>query len=155
MRVLVAVLTALAALAISPALAAAKTFTGKSVQQRAVTVRTGADGVPSFVRIPWKATCRRNGGRATFEDRTDFRAPLDKATVDELADTGSYKLRDRGAFRHTVTITLAGHRTQADPANPATERWSGTVSAVVKVRRSGRWYDTCRLRQTSWSAKPA
>ena len=120
-----------------------------------MTVRTGSDGVPTLLRIPWKAACKRDGGRATFETRTDFRAPLDKTTVDEIADSGSYRLRDRGGFRHTVTITLAGRRTLTDPANPATERWSGTVSAVVKVRRRGRWFDTCTLRETRWSAKPA
>ena len=155
MRALVAVLTCLALLVALPAAASAKTFRGKSGQQRNVTLQTGADGVPTSLRIPWKAKCKRNRGRATFEDRTDFKAPFDQATVDALADEGSYRLRDRGGFRHTVTITVAGQRTLADPANPASESWSGTVAAKITVRRRGRAYDTCTLRRTSWTAAPS
>lgn len=154
MRFLVTFVTSLAVLAAAPALASAKTFRGESGQQRAVSLRTGDDGVPTFVRIPWKARCRRNGGRATFEDRTDFGPPFDSATVDALADAGSYRLRDPGGFRHTVTITLTGRRTLTDPANPATERWTGTIAATIKVRRRGRSYDSCTLRETPWSVAP-
>lgn len=116
-----------------------------------MTVRTGADGLVTLVRLPWRAGCNRP--RARFTERTDFRRPLKQSTLDVVADDGAYTLRRRGGWRFRVRVTMAGRRSLTDPADPSTEQWAGTLSASVVVRRKGRVFDRCKLAPTTWTAR--
>ncbi len=151
-RAALTISAALAAVAVAPSPAsAAKSFAGKTQQDRPVTVRVGDDGIVSLVRITWRTRRCRSG--EFLQDRTDFRAPFDSATVDAFADRGAYSLRQRGGYRIRVTIDLTGKRI-VDPANPAAERWQGTLRSTAVVRRNGRTVDRCSLRSIGWTATP-
>ena len=154
MRTRTPVLLAIAAFAVAlvaPSQAVAdKNFSGKSAQNRTVSLTTGDDNVLKTLRINWLTRrCAQSGAR--FQHITRFRPPFDVATPDEFRDAGSFTVRDSGGYRSRVSITIAG-RHAFDPANPAAENWSGTVSARVVVRRRGRVIDRCRLRSVNWSA---
>ena len=132
---------------------ASKTFRGKTQQGRGVSVLVGNDGLVDRVRINWRTRrCALGGSR--FQDATQFVGPFEPTTVDRFGDAGSYTVRDRGGIRSRVRITLAGRRI-VDPANPAAERWEGTLRASVTVRRKGRTIDRCALRSIGWRATPA
>ena len=142
----------LATVAVAPAPAsAAKTFTGKTQQNRPITVRVGDDGIVDNVRVSWRTRRCRSG--EFLQDRTDFRPPFDTATVDAFDDVGTYRLRQRGGYRIRITITLTGKRI-VDPASPAAEKWQGTVRSTAVVRRNGRTIDRCSLRSIGWTANP-
>ena len=145
---------ALTAAAVVPATATAdKRFRGKTQQGRTVTMTTGDDNVLKILRINWLTRrCALSGSR--FQHITSFRPPFDSATPDAFEDAGSFRVADRGGIRSRVTIALTGQR-RPDPANQATETWSGTLRANVVVRRRGRVIDRCRLRQITWNAAPA
>ena len=150
MRPILPVAASLLVVPLVPGPAVAQHHRGTTKEQRRGSVRTADTGVPTLVRITWKARCRRPG--ATFTDRTDFRTPLDQATADAVQDTGPYTVRD-GAWRYRISAGLTGGRSLTDPANPATEQRAGTVKATIVVRRNGRRVDTCTLRTTSWVAR--
>jgi hypothetical protein len=136
-------------LAPSPALAA-KSFAGKTKQQRSVALTVGDDQLLQRLRVNWIARrCSTRGSR--FQHITTFRPPFDASTPDAFHDAGAFTVRDRGGFRSRVRITLDGTR-DFDPANPAAESWSGTLRARVVVRRRGKVIDRCRLRSIPWSA---
>jgi hypothetical protein len=124
-------------------------FTGKSQQDRPVTVRVGDDGAVNLFRVTWRT--RRCQGGEFLQDRTDFRPPFDSATGDAFQDKGTYTLRQRGGIRIRVTIDVSGRRI-ADPANPAVSSWQGTVKSTGVVRRNGRVIDRCTLRSIGWTA---
>ena len=142
---------AVALAAAPPAGAQEQTFTGKTRQDRPVTLRVGADGVVQFVRIAWRTRRCRQGG-ASLTDRTDFRPPLDDNAPHVLGDAGRYTVRRRGGIRIRVTVTVAGEHVP-DPANAAAPgSWRGTIKASAVVRRRGRVIDRCSLRSTGWTA---
>ena len=151
-----AVLTFSAALAAAgvaaPSASAAKTFAGKTQQDRKVTVAIGDDGLMTETRIAWRTRRCRSG--EFLQDRTVFRPPIDANTPDAFSDAGTYTLRQRGRIRIRVSISLTGRRV-VDPANPAAESWQGTLKATAVVRRNGRRIDRCRLRSIGWTANPA
>ena len=151
-----AVLTLSAALAVAgvaaPSASAAKTFAGKTQQDRKVTVAIGDDGLMTETRIAWRTRRCRSG--EFLQDRTVFRPPIDANTPDAFSDAGTYTLRQRGRIRIRVSISLTGRRV-VDPANPAAESWQGTLKATAVVRRNGRRIDRCRLRSIGWTANPA
>ena len=154
MRTSKPVLLSVAALAVGaavPATAAAdKTFTGKTAQNRSVSVTTGDDNVLKSFRVNWLTRkCAKSGSR--FQHITPFRPPFDAATPDEFQDAGSFTVVDKGRIRSRVRISVTG-RHAFDPANPAAENWFGTLKASVVVRRRGKVIDRCRLRQINWSA---
>ena len=161
MRLLAPVATtvALAAAAIVPATAVAdKSFKGKTAQNRSVSLTTGDDNVIKTLRINWiTRSCSQSSAR--FQSISEFPGPFDTATPDEFADEGSFTVRDSGGIRSRVTIAVTGRRALTDPANPATENWSGTVKATVVVRRVRRGrskvIDRCTLRSRGWYAEPA
>ena len=135
----------------SSAVASAATFRGTTAQQKKVTVRTGDDGLIRSLSVRWTAACKRPGMR--FRQPTKFSRPFDESTVDLLRDGGTYTTRQRKPrLRFRVTTSVEATRSFADPANPATERWSGTLRATVAVRRRGRTIDRCTLAPTGWSA---
>ena len=140
-----------AALAVPSQAAAVKNFRGKTQQNRTVTLRIGDDQRLDTLRVNWiTRRCALSGSR--FQHITRFRRPFDQTSTDDFRDAGAFRVvEDGGRIRSRVAITLAGART-FDPANPATESWSGTLSARVVVRRRGRVIDRCRLRQITWNA---
>lgn len=140
-----------AALAVPSEAAAVKTFRGKTQQNRTVTVTIGDDQRLDTLRVNWiTRRCALSGSR--FQHITRFRRPYDRSSTDDFGDAGTFRVvEDGGRIRSRVAITLSGSRT-FDPANPATESWSGTLSARVVVRRRGRVIDRCRLRQITWNA---
>ena len=132
---------------------AEKAFRGKTEQDRTITLTIGDDGLLETLRVNWiTRRCDRSGAR--FQSFTGFRAPFDRATPDLFEDAGAYTVRDSGGIRSRVRIVIAGRRTY-DPADPAAERWKGTLRASVVVRRSGRIIDRCRLREIEWRARLA
>ncbi len=149
-RAVLTAAAACAAVAVVPSSAsAAKSFSGKTQQDRAITVRVGDDGIVNFVRVAWRTRRCRSG--EFLQDRTDFRPPFDGATADAFDDKGTYTLRQRGGIRIRVTIDVSGRRI-ADPANPAVSSWQGTVKSTGVVRRSGKVIDRCTLRSIGWTA---
>ena len=144
--------TGAVALAAAPAAGAQEqTFTGKTHQDRPVTLRTTPDGVVQFVRIAWRTRRCQKGG-ASLTDRTDFRPPLDDNAPHALGDRGSYTVRQRGGIRIRVTVTVTGEHVP-DPANAAAPgSWRGTIKASTVVRRRGRVIDRCSLRSIGWTA---
>src|SRR5688572_11171480 len=108
-------------LAAVPTAADAATFRGKTSQGR-----TDANGIPTRVRIAWRARCKKPGFRSL--DRTFFTPPFDFVTADAVADAGTYRVRYRGGVRGRITGNLQGNRT----ANG----WAGTlrIKAVYSRR---------------------
>lgn len=104
---------------------------------------TQADGTVRLVRIGWRAPCRDAGFR--FDSVTDFPAPLREQTLDALAESGPYTLRDKGGVRSRVRVALRGRRVSP-------HEWRGTFRASVTVRRHGRVIDVCRRRTVRWRA---
>jgi hypothetical protein len=152
MRTPVILTTAAVAVAlVAPSQAAAdKSFSGKTSQNRSVSLTTGDDNVLKTFRVNWiTRRCAQSGAR--FQHITSFRPPFDSATPDAFSDARSFTVRDRGRIRSRVTITLAGQHA-FDPANPAAEKWFGTLKAKVVVRRRGKVIDRCTLRSINWEA---
>ncbi len=149
-RLLASSVALCAALALPADALAAKTFRGKTQQNRAVSVVVGDDELVERVRITWRTRrCQLGGSR--FQDATQFNGPFDPSTADAFGDAGAYTVRDRGGIRSRVRIRLTGQRI-FDAADPPAERWEGTVRASVVVRRRGKVIDRCRLRSTGWRA---
>jgi hypothetical protein len=149
-RAVLTISAAFAAAAAAPAAASADTlFTGKTQQNRPVTVRTGADGVVNLARLTWKtARCRTDN---ELQLVTGFRPTFDTATTEAFGDSGSYTARLRGGIRIRVTPTISGRRV-VDPADPAKVSWQGTFRATAVVRRNGRVIDRCTQRSVGWTA---
>lgn len=141
----------LAAALIAPSQAAAdKSFAGKTVQNRSVSLTTGDDNVLKTFRVNWiTRRCALSGSR--FQHITAFRPPFDSATPDAFTDAGSFTVRDRGRIRSRVKMTITGQHS-FDPAVPEAEKWFGTLKASVVVRRRGKVIDRCRLKSTNWEA---
>lgn len=131
--------------------AASKRFRGETAQSRAVRVVVDESGRVGRMVISWRAgDCRRRG---TFVRNVTVFRPRPRprrATADAFTVAGSYRVRDKGGIRIRIRVSARGART-FDPANPATEQWSGTFRSRATVRRHGRVIDRCRLR-TSWVA---
>ncbi len=138
------------ALAVPSTALADKSFSGKTSQNRSVSLTTGDDNVLKTLRINWiTRKCAQSGSR--FQHITPFRPPFDLANGEEFRDAGSFTVRDSGGIRSRVRITLTG-RHALDPAVPEAEKWTGTVKASIVVRRRGRVIDRCNLRSTTWEA---
>jgi hypothetical protein len=142
---------AVAALAAPSEAAAVKDFTGQTQQHRVVDLRIGDDNLLHTARINWiTRNCSQSGSR--FQNMTRFRKPYDESTPESFRHVGTETVTDdEGRIRSRVRVTFTG-RHFLDPANPAAEKWVGTISASVVVRRRGRVIDRCRLRSTTWKA---
>jgi hypothetical protein len=140
-----AICAALAALLTAPAQADAAYWKGKTRQGRTVTVRTGADGLVTKVRIWWRARC--NPGSLT--GGTAFARPIDRLQPTAFEDGGTSQSRVEGGFRSTDTAFVQG-RLRANG-----RRWSGTFHLRAVIRRRGRVVDRCRTGTVRWSARRA
>jgi hypothetical protein len=130
--------------AAAPAVTEAKTYKGKSSQGRAVSVRTGADGIITKASLGWRAPC---GGNIVFNARTGWRPPFDAATPDSFTDVGSYRVRTRDGERARIATTFTGQR------DPATDRWAGTLAVKVRVSKGGKVIDRCQVKRLTWKAR--
>jgi hypothetical protein len=140
--VIIATISTAALGALVPATAEAARYSGKTSQDRTVSVVTGADGLVQRVSIRWRAPCRHG----SYRNRSVFVPPLDSSTADAIADRWVQRQRSRGGFVGRVSMNMSGTHT----ASP--DRWSGTMRVRITVRRRGRVVDTCRLRNLTWSA---
>jgi hypothetical protein len=143
-------LRALAAVAASglllglPTAAEAKTLRGKTSQRRAVTLTLGADGVPTGVRIRWRAPCTHKPGTHT-PGTTTSSPPFDQATADLLRDGGTYRQRYDGGISARITGDLSGHRSGAG--------WKGTFAVRKVFLRKGKVIDRCEAKRIRWSVR--
>jgi hypothetical protein len=127
---------------LTASVADAATYRGKTRQGRAVVVRTDAAGTPTFVRINWRAPCRR--GR--YIGRSSFVPPFDYAAPNVFSDGGRLRQRLRGGFRARLRVFARGS------LDPATQIWTGNFHVRAAVFRNGRRIDFCRIRRMPWRA---
>jgi uncharacterized protein (DUF2147 family) len=150
-RAVLTISAAFAAATAMPVTASADTlFTGKTQQDRKVTVRIGSDGLVNLVRIGWRTRdCKLPN--YTLRDTTLAKRPFDGSTPDSFGDIGSYTYTDVDRSRITTRVQLAGQRV-VDPANPAAVSWKGTIIASSTIRKRGKVIDRCNLKSTGWTA---
>ncbi|HEY6889359.1 MAG TPA: hypothetical protein VI300_16305 [Solirubrobacter sp.] len=135
---------ALSTLLIAAAPADAKTFRGKTNQGRTASLVTGADGVPTRVRVSWRAPCKRAGYRAT--GGTKFTAPFTAAGVDVVQDTGkSYRVQLKGGLRGRISTDLVVKR--------AGDRWVGTLGVRELFARRGKVVDVCQVKKVRFALR--
>jgi hypothetical protein len=140
-RPIVAAFAAVALVAPATASAQAKTLRGKTSQGRSVTLKLGADGVPTSLRFKWNLSCRKS--KATYPVRSSFVRPFDQATPDVIDDADTSRRRFKGGLRVRYTGSLTGQRAGAT--------WSGTLSTRREFFRKGKKLDTCKAENVSWS----
>jgi hypothetical protein len=135
---------ALSTLLIAAAPAEAKTFRGKTNQGRTASLVTGADGVPTRVRVSWRAPCKRPGYRAT--GGTKFTAPFTAASADLVQDTGkSYRVQLKGGLRGRISTDLVVRR--------AGDRWVGTLGVRELFARHGKVVDVCQVKKVRFALR--
>jgi hypothetical protein len=133
----------LLAAAVPATAAGATAFRGKTSQGRLASLVTEADGTPKRVRIAWKAPCTTG---ATYKTTTRFVPPFDAAQPGSFTDGGTFHARIPG-YRVTFKTSASGSL-QADGS------WAGTFNIRATVKKKGKWVDTCRLKNITWSALP-
>jgi hypothetical protein len=137
-------LSALLLAAAVPAAADAATFRGKTNQGRTASLVTGADGVPTRVRVLWRAPCKKPGFRATGGTR--FQAPFTAVNADVIQDTGkSYRVRLTGGLRGRISTDLV--------VNRRGDRWVGTLGVRELFARKGRVIDVCQVKRVRFTLK--
>ena len=136
------VAAALSTLLIAAVPADAKTFRGKTNQGRTASLVTGADGVPTRVRVSWRAPCKQPGYRATGGTR--FSPPFTSATPDVVTDTNkTYRVRLKGGMRGRITTNLVVNR-QGD-------RWVGTLGVRELFAKNGKVIDVCQVKRVRFT----
>jgi hypothetical protein len=129
---------ALSTLLVAAAPAEAKTFRGKTNQGRTASLVTGADGVPTSVRVSWRAPCKKPGYRAVGGTR--FTAPFTSVSADVVSDTNkTYRVRIKGGLRGRITTNLT--------VNRSGDQWVGTLGVRELFARRGRVIDVCQVKR--------
>jgi hypothetical protein len=137
---------ALSALLFTAAVPAADaaTFRGKTNQGRTASLVTGADGVPTRVRVAWRAPCKKPGFRAT--GGTSFQAPFTAVNADVVQDTGkSYRVRIKGGLNGRISTDLV--------VNRKGDRWVGTLGVRELFARKGKVIDVCQVKRVRFTLK--
>jgi hypothetical protein len=135
---------ALSALLITAGPADAKTFRGKTNQGRSASLVTGADGVPTRVRVSWRAPCKQPGYRATGGTR--FTAPFSVVNADTVQDINkTYRVRLRGGLRGRITTNLV--------VNRSGDTWVGTLGIRELFARRGRVIDVCEVKRVKFTLR--
>jgi hypothetical protein len=135
---------ALSTLLITAAPADAKTFRGKTNQGRTASLVTGADGVPTRVRVAWRAPCKRPGFHAT--GGTKFTPPFTAVSAELVQDTGkSYRVRIKGGLRARISTDLVVKRDGA--------RWVGTLAVKELFARHGKVVDSCQVKKVRFALR--
>jgi hypothetical protein len=120
----------------------AATFRGKTNQGRTASLVTGADGVPTSVRLSWRAPCKKPGFRAT--GGTSFRAPFTAVNADVVQDTGkSYRVTLKGGLRGRISTDLV--------VNRKGEKWVGTLGVRELFARKGKVIDVCQVKRVKFT----
>ena len=142
--VLVALVLLLAAL---PAAAQAKSFRGKTFQDRMASVVVGDDGFvsrigsptarPAPIRATASRTCSGSSRRSTSPRPTARPRSWCCATLD-------------GGGRSRQSVTVTAKRTVAEDG---TESWSGTFKTRAVLIKDGERLDVCELKRVTWSAE--
>jgi hypothetical protein len=132
------------ALALVPAVADAKTFKGKTNQGRSASVTTGADGVPTRVRISYRASCKSH---APVVGVTRYQPPFDSASATALHDAGTETVRSGSRKGESARIT------SSVSAKLHGDHWSGTFRVKLVIHFKGRTTGTCQAKRVVWSAK--
>lgn len=138
-----AAVSALLVAAVPTAAADAKTLRGRTSQGRPASLITDANGVPTRIRVAWRARCKKPGFRVS--DSTVFSPPFDAASPDAVSDAGTYRIRLRGGGRGRITGELT--------ANRAGERWTGTYRVRAVYSRRGKVTHVCQSRRITWSVR--
>jgi hypothetical protein len=135
---------ALSTLLLSAAPADAKSFRGKTNQGRTASLMTGADGVPTRVRVSWRAPCKKPGYRATGGTR--FTAPFTSVSGDVVTDTNkTYRVRLKGGLRGRITTNLT--------VNRSGDSWVGTLGIRELFSRRGRVIDVCEVKKVRFTLR--
>jgi hypothetical protein len=133
---------AVSSLLIAAAPADAKTFRGKTNQGRTASLVTGADGLPTRVRVAWRAPCKRHGYRAVGATR--FVAPYTSVSADEVTDRDkTYRVELDGGLRGRITVDLVVKRSG--------DRWTGTLGVRELFGRKGRVTDVCEVKRVRFT----
>ena len=135
---------ALTAALVVPATADAKTFRGKTSQGRIASVVTGADGVPTRLRLDYRASC--NKGRSVTGG-TVFLPPFNKVAADSLTDGGTENVTSKTRAGETAKIT--SHAS----ARLHGSRWSGTYRITLVISYKGKVEKTCKAKGITWRAQ--
>ena len=145
------VLATLAALLVHTGVAEAKSFRGKTSQNRFASVVVGAEGLVTRIRISYSAPCSDPHYR--FPNVLRLEPPFKTSTVDEVAETVtlSDRLSGGGGGRSRQTATVTARRT-VDAAGA--ESWSGTFKTRAVLTKGGKRLDTCQLKRVTWTATP-
>jgi hypothetical protein len=117
-------------------------FRGKSGQGRAVTLRTGDDGLVERFAIRWRAPCRRPGFFFRTGTQTTPASPFEEHTRDRFVDVGGYRTRIENGLRAVFRARTVGNRVSE-------RRWRGIFRITVRVLRGDRLIDRCHL-GTRW-----
>jgi hypothetical protein len=115
-------------------------FRGKSGQDRAVTLRTGDDGLLKRFGIAWRAPCQRPG--FFYRHSTKHLPAYDELTRDRFVDADDYRERFDDGIRAILSARVSGTRVSE-------RRWRGIYRIRVRVFRGSRQIDRCYLR-TRW-----
>lgn len=141
-------LTTLALVLALPMAAEAKSFRGKTSQDRLASVVVGDDGFVTRIRISYSAPC--TDPRYRYPNVLRIEPPFDEVTTDEV--TEEVVLRDRldggGRSRQTATITAE----RSVDAN-GVESWSGTFKTRAVLTKDRKRLDVCELKRVTWSAE--
>jgi hypothetical protein len=144
-KTLTVALLALAFAAVAPAAAHAKTFKGKTNQGRSASVTTGADGVPTRVRISYSArSCK---GHVPVVGVTRYQAPFDSVSATALHDAGTNIVKSGSRKGESARIT------SSVTAKFQGGHWSGTYRVKLVIRFKGKTQGSCEAKRISWSAK--
>src|SRR4051795_2554716 len=127
---------AAAALLLTAAPAHAKTFRGKTNQGRPVSLITDAAGVPTRVRVAWRAPCKRPTFRVL--DSTVGTPPFDAVSADALRDAGTYRVRFKDGGRGRITAATTAKRVG--------DHWTGTFSVRGVYGHKGKVTDVCQAK---------
>jgi hypothetical protein len=119
---------------------------GRTRQGRRATVRTGADGLVTSVRIRWRARCGR--GVRPLRGGTRFVRPIDRLEPRSFEDGGTTppKQLDDGVVAQD-TAFVQGKLGRSGV-------WRGTFHVRVRFTRGDRVLLRCRMK-TRWRARPA
>jgi hypothetical protein len=139
-----AVVAALSTLLIAAAPADAKNFRGKTNQKLSALLVTGAGGVPTRVRVAWRASCKRPGYRSG--GTTAFTAPFTAVNADLVQDTGKfYRVKLKGGVNGRISTDLV--------VNRVGNRWKGTLSVREMLARKGRVIDVCTKKKVTFTLR--
>ena len=133
---------AVSSLLIAAAPADAKTFRGKTNQGRTASLTTGADGVPTRVRVAWRAPA---SGTATARwARRGSSRPFTSVSADEVTDRAkTYRVELDGGLRGRITVDLVVKRSG--------DRWIGTLGVRELFARKGRVTDVCEVKRVRFT----